>query len=92
MGKPNLGRDTKMGIHHGLQAPGPGHEAPSRPAIRGVNEDHGERVMKVSDVLVKVYEPRRLQQAWQQVRKNAGAAGIDQIVFLHDWTSTFSRT
>jgi group II intron reverse transcriptase/maturase len=35
--------------------------------------------MKVSDVLVKVYEPRRLQQAWQQVRKNAGAAGIDQM-------------
>jgi len=35
--------------------------------------------MKVSDVLVKVYEPRRLQQAWQQVRKNAGAAGIDRM-------------
>ena len=35
--------------------------------------------MKVSDVLVKVYDPRRLQQAWQQVRKNAGAAGIDQM-------------
>ncbi|WP_260296019.1 group II intron reverse transcriptase/maturase [Sedimenticola hydrogenitrophicus] len=35
--------------------------------------------MKVSDVLVKVYEPGRLQLAWQQVRKNAGAAGIDQM-------------
>jgi group II intron reverse transcriptase/maturase len=35
--------------------------------------------MKVKEVLVKVYEPGRLQAAWQQVRKNAGAAGIDQM-------------
>jgi len=35
--------------------------------------------MKVSEVLVKVFEPGRLQMAWQQVRKNAGAAGIDQM-------------
>ena len=35
--------------------------------------------MKVRDVLVKVFEPRRLQQAWQRVRQNAGAAGIDQM-------------
>ena len=35
--------------------------------------------MKVVDVLVKVYEPGRLQLAWQQVRKNAEAAGIDQM-------------
>jgi RNA-directed DNA polymerase len=35
--------------------------------------------MKVQDVLVKVYDPGRLQRAWQQVRKNAGAAGIDQM-------------
>ena len=33
--------------------------------------------MKETEVLVKVYEPERLQMAWQQVRKNAGAAGID---------------
>ncbi len=35
--------------------------------------------MKIEEVLVKVYEPGRLQMAWQQVRKNAGAAGIDQM-------------
>ncbi len=35
--------------------------------------------MKVRDVLVEVFEPRRLQQAWQRVRQNAGAAGIDQM-------------
>jgi len=47
--------------------------------------------MKVREVLVKVYEPGRLQMAWQQVRENAGAAGIDQMVFLHDSTVAFSR-
>ena len=26
-----------------------------------------------------VYEPRRLLWAWQQIRKNAGAAGIDKM-------------
>ena len=36
--------------------------------------------MKVKDVLVKVYEPGRLRMAWQQVRRNAGAAGIDQRI------------
>ena len=92
MGTPNFARDTKMGTHHGPQAPGPGYEAPSRPTIRSGSEDHGERAMKVSDVLVKVYEPGRLHMAWQQVRTNAGAAGIDQMVFRHDGTSTFSRT
>ena len=35
--------------------------------------------MKERDVLVKVYEPERLRRAWQRVRTNAGAAGIDQM-------------
>ena len=35
--------------------------------------------MKREKVLEKVYEPRRLRLAWQQVRRNAGAAGIDGI-------------
>jgi RNA-directed DNA polymerase len=35
--------------------------------------------MKVRELLVKVYEPERLQMAWQQVLSNAGAAGIDQM-------------
>ena len=58
---------------------GPGQEAPSSPAIPSVKGDHGESEMKVREVLVKVFEPGRLQRAWQQVRKNAGAAGIDQM-------------
>jgi len=34
---------------------------------------------KHEHVMEQVYEPRRLIEAWQQVRKNAGAAGIDQM-------------
>ena len=35
--------------------------------------------MKHVKVLERVYEPRRLRTAWQQVKQNAGAAGIDQM-------------
>lgn len=35
--------------------------------------------MKVERVMERVDERRRLRQAWQSVRRNAGAAGIDQM-------------
>jgi hypothetical protein len=35
--------------------------------------------MKVRQVLVKVTEPGRLRKAWQKVRANAGAAGLDRM-------------
>ena len=35
--------------------------------------------MKQEDILERVYSPGRLRMAWQQVRKNAGAAGIDKM-------------
>jgi RNA-directed DNA polymerase len=35
--------------------------------------------VKVTEVLVQVYDPGRLRAAWQQVKKNAGAAGIDRM-------------
>jgi len=34
---------------------------------------------KQEKVLEKVYEPRRLLEAWQQVKSNAGTAGIDRM-------------
>ncbi len=34
---------------------------------------------KHENVLERVYEPRRLIEAWQQVKSNAGAAGIDRM-------------
>lgn len=35
--------------------------------------------MKVERVLKRVYDRRRLRYAWQQVKKNAGTAGIDEM-------------
>jgi len=35
--------------------------------------------MKYKEVMEQVFEPRRLQAAWQQVKANDGAAGIDQM-------------
>lgn len=35
--------------------------------------------MKVEQVMAKVYEPGQLSAAWQRVKTNAGAAGIDQM-------------
>ncbi len=35
--------------------------------------------MKQLKVMERVYEPGRLDKAWQQVKKNAGAAGIDRM-------------
>jgi len=34
---------------------------------------------KYKYIMERVFEPRRLQAAWQQVRSNDGAAGIDQM-------------
>lgn len=35
--------------------------------------------MKHEKVMERVYEPGRLRGAWQQIRRNAGAAGIDKM-------------
>ncbi len=41
---------------------------------------HGEKKkVKHVKVLERVYESRRLRKAWQQVKQNAGAAGVDQM-------------
>ncbi len=43
-----------------------------------MQDSHGGKVKHVK-VLERVYDPRRLRMAWQQVKQNAGAAGIDQM-------------
>ena len=35
--------------------------------------------MRYEKVINRIYDPRRLREAWHQVKKNAGAAGIDQM-------------
>ena len=35
--------------------------------------------MEHGNIVERVYNQRRLRLAWQQVRKNAGAAGVDQM-------------
>ena len=44
-----------------------------------LERNHKGAAVKQKQVLAKVYEPRRLQMAWQQVKRNAGAAGIDRM-------------
>jgi RNA-directed DNA polymerase len=44
-----------------------------------MQDSHGEKKVKHMKVLERVYEPRRLRKAWQQVKQNAGAAGIDKM-------------
>lgn len=35
--------------------------------------------MRIEKVMERVYDRKRMQTAWQQVRRNAGAAGIDNV-------------
>jgi RNA-directed DNA polymerase len=44
-------------------------------ALRRVAEEQ----VKHEKILERVYEPERLHTAWQQVKENAGAAGIDRM-------------
>jgi len=52
----------------------PAQRAAHNPAIPDVRRAMEEDV-KYKQVMEQVFEPRRLQEAWQQVRSNAGAAG-----------------
>lgn len=45
------------------------------PSIR--QRSPGGKGEKIQQVLERVYDSRRLRRAWEQIRKNAGAAGID---------------
>ena len=40
---------------------------------------HGDIQVKHVKVMKQVYEPGRLRKAWQQVKQNAGVAGVDQM-------------
>jgi len=36
-------------------------------------------MVKHESIMERVYNPWRLRAAWQQIRKNAGAAGVDRM-------------
>ncbi len=55
------------------------HRADRNPVIFDRERCRGDKQVKHVKVMERVYEPRRLRQAWQQVKQNAGAAGIDQM-------------
>ena len=55
------------------------HRADRNPVIFDREKCHGDKQVKHVKVMERVYEPRRLRQAWQQVKQNAGAGGIDQM-------------
>jgi group II intron reverse transcriptase/maturase len=63
----------------GQKPSGSGQRAAQGPAILDGRECPGERRVKQEKVLERVYDRRRLQWAWQKVRRNAGAAGIDAM-------------
>ncbi len=42
-------------------------------------DSHGAEEVKTEKVLERVYDWGRLRMAWKQVKRNAGAAGIDQM-------------
>ena len=63
------------------------------PSMRPVSP--GGKGEKIQQVLERVYDSRRLRQAWEQI-KNAGAAGIDGMtiqtwVKMKRWRSVFRR-
>jgi len=59
--------------------PVPGVKSHRFPTISCVRAVTGDEVVKIEQVMERVYDRRRLYQAWQQVRSNAGAAGIDNM-------------
>lgn len=68
-------RENLLGQEPSVLNPEEGYPSP---AITSGERREGESA-KSEKVLERVYDRRRLQAAWQQVRKNAGAAGIDEV-------------
>jgi len=73
------GTDQIRGLE-GQEGSGPGPKrAPGNPTIDGGRARSRSSHVKHTEGMAQVYEPGRLWAAWQQVRRNAGAAGIDQM-------------
>jgi len=74
-----FGKRKELAADRGYQlVPGSGH-GPLETRQSLMYERSRSSQVKHQKVLEKVYEPGRLYQAWQQVKHNAGAAGIDKM-------------
>ena len=79
---------TRSGVWKVRRGSGLGPErATGNPAIDGAKAKSRSSHVKHEKVMEQVYEPGRLWAAWQQVRRNAGAAGIDRT-----WRSSGNGT
>jgi len=45
-----------------------------------LGDSHGAEGVKAERVLERVYDWGRLRMAWKQIERNAGAAGIDNLI------------
>ena len=68
-------RDTNLGTPGEVKSPSD-HRPRRQPAT---TDRRRNRASKVKDVIERVHSPRRLQRSWEQVRCNAGAAGVDNM-------------
>jgi len=53
----------------GARSPPQGPQQSGNPLV--LERNHKGAIVKHKQVLAKVYEPERLQKAWQQVKRNA---------------------
>ncbi|WP_411679762.1 hypothetical protein [Clostridium thailandense] len=47
-----------------------------------INEEGADKLNKVHSLIDKVYNPTNLKMAWEQVKKNRGAGGIDNETIM----------
>jgi hypothetical protein len=73
-------RKKKAGVLESGTVQASGVQSQGQLATReSLMRDSHEGKVKHLKVIERVYDPRRLRTAWQQVKQNAGAAGIDQM-------------
>ena len=77
-GGSELHESTEPETRCGPQLSGSGEKA-NHPRPSWAEDSHGRSEVEVVGVMERVYSRGRLYRAWQQVRANAGAAGVDKM-------------
>lgn len=63
----------------GHESSGLGKSRPSSDNQRRQEKSWGSEMKKQENIMKRVYDRRYLSMAWQQIKKNAGAAGVDKM-------------